>query len=226
MNLFIWGCQFLWFLCILHREICLMNDNYMLFHCLKESKAEKTLFGFGFFFLFKISNGIQKRRPRQLNSGGNQFNVVINSIPPPRRIKRLFVLCYKPLPNSCMADTLAALQGGSWRWRMGVSTMQWLCWVRRARGGPGQLVLGSPLPNFFPLMQPGRQVQWHGFGWAWTPNPSATGGGEVPPCFSSASWSGCSLGGWAALSWQPQLQNWLQKLAAPGWEHDLMQARM
>lgn len=114
MNLFIWGCQFLWFLYILHREICLMNDNYMLFHCLKEWKAEKTLFGFFFFPLFKISNGIQKCRPRQLNSGGNRFNVVISSIQSPGRIKRSFVLCYKPLPDLCMADTLAALQGGSW----------------------------------------------------------------------------------------------------------------
>jgi len=79
------------------------------------------------------------------------------------RIKRSFVLCYKPLPSLCTADKLTTLQGGSCGWRMGVSTMQWPCWVCRAWAAPVQLVLGSPLPNLFPLTEPGSQVQT----WLW-----------------------------------------------------------
>lgn len=148
MDLFIWGCQFLY---ILHREICLMNDNCMLFHCLKEWNAEKNIVWI-FFSLFTTSNRIQKCRPRQVNSGGNQPDIVISSVQPPGRIKRSFVSCYKPLSNLCMADALAALQGHSWGWRAGVRTVWWSCWVRGAQGAPAQLVFGSPLPSLFLLM--------------------------------------------------------------------------
>lgn len=190
-------------------------------------KGRKNIVWIFVFFPLYISNGIQKRRPRQLNSGGNQFDVVISSIQPPGRIKRSFVLCYKPLPNLCKADTLAALRGGSWGQRTGVCTMQWPCQVCRACRAPAQLVLGFPHPTSFPWWSLGARSNGMALGEPEPQTPPPQGMvGMVPPRFSSASWRGCSLGGWAVLSWQPQLQMWLQKLAAPGWEHDLMQARM
>lgn len=49
-------------------------------------------------------------------------------------------------------------------WRTAVSTTRWPWRGCRARGPPAQLVLGSTLPNLFPLMEPRSQGQWHGFG--------------------------------------------------------------
>lgn len=184
MNLFISGCQYLWFLYILHREICLMTDNYNGI-IVSRNKRQKKRLDFYFFFFFKISNGIQKHRSRQL-SDGNQFKIVISSIQSPGRIKKSFVLRYKPLSSSGTSDTLRRQLGV----RMGVSPMEWPCQICRAGDSlPSLLEFPSPITNS---------------GWAWTPNDTTTARHiQLALNFSSASWKGSSLGGWAVLpSWE------------------------
>lgn len=143
MNLFILRCQYLWFLYILHREICLMADNYNGIIVSRNKRQKKHCLDF--FFLFKISNGIQKHGSRQL-SDGNQFKIVISSIQSPGRIKRSFVLCYKPLPSSCASDRSRRQlrdEDGCEPHAMALSGLQGL-------GAPAQLVLGSPQPKQSP----------------------------------------------------------------------------
>lgn len=214
MNLFIWGCQFLWFLYILHREICLMNDKYMLFHCLKEWKAEKHCLDS--FFVFKISNRIQKCRSRQLYSCENQFNVVIISIQPPGRMKRSVVLSYKSLPSLCMSDTLATLQAGREGWRKCEHHMGCVMahWVSRACGTP---VLADPVLThcLCPPAQP-LPLLWclEASGMALDElrlqalSPQGT---EKNSHLSSVTRRGHALGGSAVSFQQPQLQMSLQK---------------
>lgn len=104
-------------------------------------KSRKNIFAF-FFFFFKISNGIQKQRSRQL-SDGNQFKVVISSTQSPGRIKSSFVLCYKPLSSLCTSDTSRRQLGdedGCEPHEMALSDLQGLA-------APAQLVLASPLPK-------------------------------------------------------------------------------
>lgn len=124
-------------------------------------------------------------------------------------------------------------EGGSWGdMRMDVSSMEWPCQVCRAGEPLPRWCLDHPCPSRIPLPPgsvtpfPGGEVQWHSPGWAWAPNATTAGHKELPPSFSSASWRGCSLGGWAVLPWEPQLGIWFQKWTVPGFEHDLLQERV
>lgn len=108
-----------------------------------------------------------------------------------------------------------AARGWGWMWA------PWNVPVRSAE-------LRAPAGAWIPPTQVGShshlgQVQLHSFGWAWTPNVTTTAGHkDLTLTFHSASWRGCSLGGWAVHSWKPQLGIWFQKWTAPGSEHDLV----
>lgn len=125
-------------------------------------------------------------------------------------------------------------RGGSWGMRMDVSPMQWPCQVCRAWEPLLSWCLHHPCPSRVPLppesltpspggvQGPSPMASFWG---ALTPNAAAAGHKDLALSFSSASWRGCTLGGWAVLPWKPQMGIWFQKWTAPGSEHDLVQTR-
>lgn len=200
MNLFTWGCQVLWFFYILHREICLMNDNYMLFHCLKEWKGKKTKTKNQHcldFYYFSSSRLVMESRnidPDSVTLVETSLKLLLPFSPLEGLKGHLFyVTNLSPIYAQLTLATLAA-GGGGWIW-----TSCHGCQVGRSWGVCAQHVLKSSLSSLFAQMKPGGHVQWHGFWWVLTWKPTTAGHGEVPLCFNLASWRGHSLGGWAVL---------------------------
>lgn len=156
----------------------------------RNERQQKTL---DFFFLFKISNGIQKCRTRQLNSSGNQFNNVISSIQFSGKIKRSLVYVTNLFPIyvwlTHWLPCKEAAEGREWVWapcngpvgssELGNALLSWY--------------LGPPHPTSFPWGSPGDRSNGVVLGLP-EPKPHYLRG-----CLSSASWRGYFLGGWAVL---------------------------
>lgn len=192
---------------------------------------------FTFFFFLKISNGIQKYRSRQL-SDGNQFKTVICSIQSPGRIKRSFVLCYKPLSRLCVNDTSRGQLGhedGWWGW--GWEWAPWNgpvrsaglgspcsagAWISPTQASPTPLGPLTPFPGGFQGPHPMTSF-WVNL------NPKChhhCRAQRIHPKLQLSITEGISLGGWAVLPCKPQLGIWFQKWTTPGSENDLMIVRV
>lgn len=177
---------------------------------------ENIVWIFTFFFFFKISNGIQKQRSRQL-SDGNQFKIVINSIQSLGRIKRSFVLCYKPLSSLCTSDTSRRQLGdedGCEPHGLALSDLQGLA-------APAQLVLGSPCPSRVPLpLGPSPITQF----WV-SLNPKChhhCRAQRTHPKLQLSTMEGMFPGRLGCPPPKATAGIWFQEWTAPGWEHDLM----
>lgn len=147
MNLFISGCRYLWFLYILHREICLMTDNYNGIIVSRNKRQKKHCLDFYFFFFFKINNGIQKHRSRQL-SDGNQFKILLLVPFSPLEGIKGHLFC---VTNLSPVYAQVTRRGGSWGMRMDVSPVKWPCQICRAWEPLFSWCLNPPCPNRVPL---------------------------------------------------------------------------